>query len=394
MSWVDAVVVALLLGAAWSGFRRGLISSTVSLIGAIGGAVLAIQLAPLVMAKVDQAAAKIAIGIAFVILGVGIGEIAGSTVGRAISERITWVPARAVDRGLGMVGHTIAVAVITWMVAVPLASAPYPGLASSIRSSGVLQTVDQVMPSGLRDVSDRMRELFDESGFPAILDPLAQAPDSEVSAPDQAAGQTAAVRTAGRSVLKVRGRAESCSRTIEGSGFVFAPGKLLTNAHVVAGTSLVTVEQDGAALPATVVVYDPERDLAVLDVPGLTRPALSFAPAPVGSGVSAAAAGYPLDGPFTLSAARVRGEITLRGPDIYNASTVTRDVYSLRVVIRAGNSGGPLLGTDGAVLGVVFGAAIDKPDVGFALTAKEAAPVVAAGRIDATPAGTGACAAD
>jgi S1-C subfamily serine protease len=394
VNFVDALVIVLLLGAAWSGFRRGFINSTIALIGAIGGAVIGIKVAPLVMSHVGDSAAKVAVGIACVILGVGIGEIAGATVGRALSERVTWRPAKAIDHGLGLIGHTLAVLVVTWMIALPLGSVPFPWLASAVRSSTVLGAVDRVMPSGVRDISTRMRQLFDDSGFPAILDPLTPTPDVQVGVPDSTLATSPALRAAGKSVLKIRGVATACSRRIEGSGFVIAPGKLLTNAHVVAGTDDVTVEQGNATLPATVVVYDPDRDLAVLDVPGLTRTPLKFAEVPGKAPDSAAPAGYPLDGPFTITPGRIRSEITLDGPNIYSSKTVSRDVYTLRADVRAGNSGGPLLATDGSVLGVVFGAAIDKPDIGFALTAAEAAPVVAAGLRDDTAVATGACTAD
>ncbi len=394
MNFVDALVIVLLLGAAWSGFRRGFINSSIGLIGAVGGAVIGIKAAPLVMSHVGDSAAKVAVGIAGVILCVGIGEIAGATVGRALSERVTWRPAKAIDHGLGLVGHTLAVLVVTWMIALPLGSVPFPWLASAVRSSAVLRGVDQVMPNGVRDISTRMRQLFDDSGFPAILDPLTPTPDVQVGVPDATLAASPALRTAGRSVLKIRGVATSCSRRIEGSGFVIAPGKLLTNAHVVAGTNEVSVEQGNATLPATVVVYDPNRDLAVLDVPGLDRPSLKFSAVPGKAPDSAAPAGYPLDGPFTITPGRIRSEITLNGPNIYSSTTVSRDVYTLRANVRAGNSGGPLLAADGSVLGVVFGAAIDKPDIGFALTAAEAAPVVAAGLTDDTAAATGACTAD
>jgi S1-C subfamily serine protease len=394
VNFVDALVIVLLLGAAWSGFRRGFINSTIALIGAIGGAVIGIKVAPLVMSHVGDSAAKVAVGIACVILGVGIGEIAGATVGRALSERVTWRPAKAIDHGLGLIGHTLAVLVVTWMIALPLGSVPFPWLASAVRSSTVLGAVDRVMPGGVRDISTRMRQLFDDSGFPAILDPLTPTPDVQVGVPDSTLATSPALRAAGKSVLKIRGVATACSRRIEGSGFVIAPGKLLTNAHVVAGTDDVTVEQGNATLPATVVVYDPDRDLAVLDVPGLTRTPLKFAEVPGKAPDSAAPAGYPLDGPFTITPGRIRSEITLDGPNIYSSKTVSRDVYTLRADVRAGNSGGPLLATDGSVLGVVFGAAIDKPDIGFALTAAEAAPVVAAGLRDDTAVATGACTAD
>ncbi|MTD17059.1 MarP family serine protease [Nakamurella sp. YIM 132087] len=394
MTWVDALVIALLLGAAWSGFRRGFVASTVSLVGAVGGAVLAIRLAPLAMEWADVSAAKVAIGIACVILGVGIGELAGSTVGRAIADRFTWQPARVLDRGLGLVGHTLAVLIVTWMIAIPVASTPYPWLASAVRSSAVLGAVDDVMPSGLRDVSDRMRQLFDDSGFPAILDPLTPTPDVAVDAPDTGVAALPAVRTAAESVLKVRGRAPSCSRAIEGSGFVIGPQKLMTNAHVVAGTQTVQVEQGGELIDATVVLYDSDRDLAVLDVPDLDRPVLDWDTATADTGADAVAIGYPLDGPLTLTAARISAEFPLRGPNIYNSSTVTRDVYTVRGQIRSGNSGGPLVGTDGAVLGVVFGASLDQPDVGFVLTAEEAASTLEAGLTDTTAAATGVCTAD
>ncbi len=393
MNFVDALVIVLLLGAAWSGFRRGLIGSLISLIGAVGGAVAAIRLAPLLMSRVQDTSAKVAIGIACVVIGIGIGEVAGSTLGRALSERITWRPARALDHGLGLIGHTLAVVLVTWIVALPLASVPYPPLAAAVRSSTVLGEVDKVMPDGLRNLSTRMRQLLDDSGFPAILDPLAPSPDVAVGTPDAALAASAPLQRAGNSILKVRGTAPSCSRQIEGSGFVIGPGKLLTNAHVVAGTDTVTVEQGRSRLPATVVLYDPDRDIAVLDIPGLTRPALKFAGKAARSGQSAAPAGYPLDGPFTITPGRVSSEITLRGPNIYSSTTVNRKVYTLRSAVRPGNSGGPLLATDGSVLGVVFGAAYE-PDVGFALTAAEVAPDVAAGLVDTTEADTGQCTAD
>ncbi len=394
MSFIDAVVLVILIAAAWSGFRRGLISSGISLIGALGGAILGIVLAPALMGRVDQPAAKIALGMAVIIAGVGIGEIAGSTLGRALSERVTWNPARAVDRGLGLVGHTLAIALVVWLVAVPLASVPYPWLASAVRSSALLRGIDQVMPSGMQKVSDRMRSLINSSGFPAVLDPLTPTPDPGVAAPDPGAASDADVRQAAQSVFKIIARAPSCERRLEGTGFIIAPQRLLTNAHVVAGATSVTALQGSKELTAQVVAYDSQRDLAVLDVPGLVGTPLTFASDKASSGTSTVAVGYPLDGPLTLTATRVGDEISLRGPDIYDHSTVVRDVYTIRGTIRPGNSGGPLVDTAGTVLGVVFGASLDRSDVGFVLTAAEAAPVVQDALSDSNPVSTGACTTD
>lgn len=393
---VDVLVVLLVIAAAVSGFRQGLITALFTLVSAVAGAIAAVKLAPLAMDLVDDSAAKIAIGIACVVVGVGIGEVVGSLLGRAISSRISWRPAQAVDRTLGIFGYSLAVLLVIWMVAVPLASVPWPWLSSTIRSSTVLGEVDKVMPDEARDLSTGLRQVFNDSGFPAILDPLAPTPGTtEVSPPDTAATDNAAIAAAAPSILKVRAVSESCSRRMEGTGFVIGPHKILTNAHVVAGAARAGVEVGDDVLTGSVVVYDPDLDIAVLDVPELSTgiPALTFASTPASAGDDAVVAGYPLDGPYTLSPARVRTTIDLRGPNIYSSSTVTREVYTIRAQVRPGNSGGPLLAADGSVLGVIFGGAIDSEDVGFALTAAQVADVVQAGLADDTPTSTQVCTA-
>jgi S1-C subfamily serine protease len=148
----------------------------------------------------------------------------------------------------------------------------------------------------------------------------------------------------------------------------------MTNAHVVAGVGSPSVQTvDGRTLPATVVLYDPERDVAVLLVPGLDLTPLPFA-GPLSSGQPAVVAGYPENGGFTPRAARVREVQDARGPDIYQNRQVTRQIYALYATVQPGNSGGPLLTTSGGVAGVVFAAAIDDPKTGYALTAQEVAP--------------------
>src|SRR6478736_4857006 len=266
INWVDVVVILLVIAAAVAGFRQGFVTAMFTLVTAIAGAIVAIWLAPMLMGLVEDSTAKIAIGIACVIVGVGVGEIAGSTVGRAISRKINWRPAQAVDRTLGLFGNALAV---------PLAAVPFPWLSSAIRGSAVLGKVDDLMPSQAQDVSVRLREVFNDSGFPAILDPLAPTPNTAVDPPDQQVVSSAGVVAAEDSIVKVRAVAESCARRMEGTGFAIGPGKVLTNAHVVAGSDRAVVESAGGNLDATVVLYDPQTDLAVIDVPDLTAPALT-----------------------------------------------------------------------------------------------------------------------
>ena len=194
------------------------------------------------------------------------------------------------------------------------------------------------------------------------------------------------------SVLKITGVAESCARRIEGSGFVYATDRIMTNAHVVAGVGKPQVEVGGKRRAADVVLYDPGRDVAVLRVPALGLRPLTFADRRADTDDDAIVVGYPEDGPFFVGPARVRDRMQIRGPDIYNERTVTREVYSIRGDVRSGNSGGPLVSPSGSVYGVIFAAAVDQPDTGFVLTATEVGSDARAGAAATEPVPTGDCA--
>jgi len=191
-------------------------------------------------------------------------------------------------------------------------------------------------------------------------------------------------------VVRIRGLANGCQKVLEGTGFVVSGHRVMSNAHVVAGADSVTVDSNGTTYDATVVSYDPNADISILDVPNLSAPPLSFADGPANTGTDALVLGYPGGGDFVATPARIREVIELNGPDIYRTTTVTRQVYTIRGTVRQGDSGGPLLDLDAKVLGVVFGAAVDDPETGFVLTAKQVASQIArAGGTQQVP--TGAC---
>jgi S1-C subfamily serine protease len=199
------------------------------------------------------------------------------------------------------------------------------------------------------------------------------------------------VAAARPSVVKVHGESESCFTITEGSGFVIAPHKVMTNAHVVAGAETFTVAGDTKALDAHVVSFDPQADIAVLDVPQLTAPPLKLAEYTAGAGIDALVLGYPGAAAFHVSPTTVREVTQIEGPDIYRATTVTRQVYVLTGSFPdAGSSGSPLVDLNGQVLGVYFGAETTDTSTGFAMTAAQVAPQIAkAGSTEA--ADTGAC---
>jgi S1-C subfamily serine protease len=321
------------------------------------------------------------------------GQAIASWLGARIRSAIRNRTGRTVDDLGGALVSVVAVLLVAWLVAAPLGSSGMPGLNRSVRNSALLHGINAVMPSQARALSDALRDSVNTRGFPNVFGDLAPTQVREVPAPDSALAGSTVVAQARRSVVKILGSAGSCSRRIEGSGFVFAPQHVMTNAHVVAGTDSVTVETQSGRRAARVVEYDSDKDLAVVYVPGLNAPVLNFASAPAQSGANAIVLGFPLDGPFNAQSARVRDVGPIRGPDIYDARTVTRDIYTIRGLVRSGNSGGPLVGGDGTVLGVIFAAAADDPETGFALSDAEAAPVIEAGRNATNQVDTGSCTA-
>jgi S1-C subfamily serine protease len=249
------------------------------------------------------------------------------------------------------------------------------------------------MPQTVRTLYSSLRAFLDQSGFPPVFGDLPDTPIVSVAPPSSSLPPAVAdrLRAERGSIVKIYGQAPGCDREIEGSGFVYAPHRVMTNAHVVAGTRAVSVQLASGPVAARVVVYDPGRDVAVLDVPSLSARPLSFASPPASTGTPAVVAGYPQDGPFTVRTARVRDRLTITGRDIYGDGTVVREVYSVRAVVRSGNSGGPLLDERGRVLGVVFATALDEADTGFALTAAEVGGDADQGRSARAAVDTEAC---
>lgn len=368
--WLDILIVAIAFVAAISGWRSGALGSLMSFVGVILGAVAGVLLAPHLVDRIDGRAQLFAA--LFLILAlVVIGEIAGVVLGRAVRGAIRGKPLRVVDSIIGVALQVVVVVLAAWLLATPLTSSGQPNLAAAVNGSEILGRVNNVAPDWLRSVPKRLSALLDTSGLPDVLEPFDRTPIAEVDPPDPTLVDIAAVGAAQPSVVKILSEAPGCGKRLEGTGFVVAENRVMSNAHVIAGSDKVSVDSMGTEYPATVISYDPRADISLLYVPDLPAPALPFADGRAKSGTDALVLGYPGGGEFTVTPARVRETITLNGPDIYHQDTVNREVYTIRGQVHQGNSGGPLINRQGQVLGVVFGAAVDDDDTGFVLTAKE-----------------------
>jgi S1-C subfamily serine protease len=395
---LDVLLILLLVGYAVSGYRQGLVVSVLSLAGFLAGGALAMWLLPIAIHEWTSLEATPVLRAVVLVAGVfiiaSVGQAVAVGVGSRLRSQLRVRPARAFDSVLGAVAVVAAVSVIVWFIAGAVrGGAPAP-LARAIGESRVLRAIDTVVPPQTSRLFAGFREVLDREGFPRVFEGLEAEPIAPVEPPDPNVARTPGVSAAGDSVIKITGIAEACNRGQEGSGWVVSPGRVVTNAHVVAGMRTVTlrVKGTGPSFEGRVVLFDPERDLAVVASPDLPAEPLDLG-AELGRGEGGVVAGFPLDGPYRLDAARVRDVVQARGSDIYGTPGTSREVYSLFARVRPGNSGGPLLSTSGDVVGVIFAKSLDDNSTGYALTLDEARPVLEAAASANQPVSTGPCVA-
>ena len=392
MNLLDIVIIVAALAYGFTGFRNGAIVGALSLVGFFTGAILGAQLAEPLGSRLAHGRAQVPVAIVCVLFLAMLGQLLGTFLGIRLKQRFVRNVGRQVDAGVGSVLGVLSVLLVSWMIAVPLASSPYPSLAAEASQSSIVRGVNDAMPDGMRSLYGKLRTYLDQSGFPPVFGDLPSTTIVNVPAPSSLSpAEKRYVRIAAQSTFKVYGEAPSCGRGIEGSGFVVSPQHIMTNAHVVAGTRQVSIVVGDRQLAATVVLYDPDRDVALLDVPDLTARPLKFAGVPANTGAPAVVMGYPEDGPLDVRSARVRARTMVSGSDIYGNAGVRREVYSIRSLVRSGNSGGPLLGANGTVLGVVFATDLRSSDTGYVLTAAEVASDFKQARRATAPVGTGGC---
>ena len=395
---LDLFLAVVLVSYAVIGYRHGLVVSVMSLVGFLGGGALGMWLLPDLLRNWDTVDSNALSRTLVLVLGVfllaALGQGSAVAAGSRIRSELRDQPGRVADSVLGAVATVLAVSVLVWFLAGAVRAGAQTPLARAIGTSRIVSTIDRFVPAQTGRLFAGFQSVLDREGFPRVFDGVRAEPIAPISPPDSQLVLGAGVARAATSIVKITGVASSCNRDQEGSGWVVAPERVVTNAHVVAGTSTESVRIDGVgrSYDARVVVFDPRRDLAVLSVPGLPAP-VSRLGANLQRAGGAVVAGFPLDGPYRLDTARVRDVLTATGADIYGNPGVVRQVYSLYARVQPGNSGGPLLSPSGAVVGIVFARSLDDDKTGYALTLDEARPVLEAARSSGSPVSTGGCVA-
>jgi S1-C subfamily serine protease len=371
---LDLALALMLLTYLIYGFRNGFLVTLGGIAGFAAGAVAAFLSVPLVSDLVDDSGWRLTAIVATAVLLIVLGHGLGTMIGRKIRSVVRIKPLRAADRVVGGGVNVVVSALVMSMLAFSVGALGVPFVSQQLAESKVIRAIDVATPTPLKASMAQLRSAVIGEGIPTLLNDFAQG--QPVAIPD-ASTDTPALNQAADSVLKIAGTAFQCGQNQTGTGFVVSPGRVVTNAHVVAGVTEPVVQiPGGGALPARVVYFDTRRDLAVLAVDNL-RPA----PIPLGSelpnGSPAAFAGYPHGGPFQSKPATVQDIATLLVPDIYGNNASPEEVYRLAGDVQPGNSGGPLLSTDGQVVGVIFAKATNDPSLGFAITMADLGPVAA-----------------
>ena len=372
MNFVDWVLVGAIIVFAFAGWRRGFVAGVLSFAGFLGGGLAAALFLPRFSTSIsDNPVIRVGVVVLGVIIAALIGQFIASLIGRRLHDALIWRPARLVDNAAGATLAVIALAIMAWIVASAVAFLPQFPMASQIHQSRLLVLIDTAVPNQVRDAFVGLRNMVSNADAPHVFSVLGSLSGPTVALPDPRVILSRQVTNARPSIVRVTGDSAECAISVSGSGIVYAPQHVLTNAHVVAGIDAPSVQVRSAQppLPATVVFFDPKVDVAVLYVPELEAPTLRFATDSAESGADAIIAGFPEGGPYNSGPARIRAVIKARGDDIYGRSGVVRDLYSFRGSVRHGNSGGPLLTSNGEVLGMVFASGAGK--TGYALTAQQ-----------------------
>ena len=390
MNLLDIAIVVFILGALRNGYRRGFSLSALSYAGLVAGTALGAYVAPLIQRGLSlntNSGPYLALAILFA------AGLTGYAVGYSLGEplRIFLIRSRGggeVDSLAGAGFSVLTVLATAWFLGLAFARGPIPVVANAIEQSAILRAIDSRFPRPPAFLAG-VEQIIAGVPYPRVFDAIANPDLPGPVTVDPAIANNPAVVSAAREAVKIRSL--GCGGEVFGSGFPVGKDYVLSNAHVVGGTHSHRVQvPDGRSLAAQVVLFDPERDVSVLHVPGLSLAPLTGADA--ARGTVGATIGYPGGGNEVVGAAAVRARVEAVGRDIYGQTQVSRQIYVLHADIHPGNSGGPVVDAGGHVIGVVFATSTSDASEGYALTNAEVNPDIQAGIGRTAAADTMSCA--
>ncbi|SDX37896.1 Colicin V production protein [Arthrobacter sp. yr096] len=385
---LDLALILMLLSYLIYGLRNGFMVTLGGIAGFVVGAIAAFVAVPLVSGWVTDSGWRLTATVGAAVVLIALGHGLGTMIGRKIRHAVRIKPLHAVDRLIGGVVSVVVAALVMSMLAFSISSLGVPFVSQQLAESRVIRYIDNITPTPVKSTMAQLRSTVIGGGIPQLIEGIG--PVTPVPVPNEST-DTPALNQAAESVLKIAGTAFECGQNQTGSGFVVSPGRVVTNAHVVAGVSQPVVEvPDGGALPGRVVYFDSQRDIAVLAVDGLQSSPLPLS-ADLPAGSPAAFAGYPHGGPFQSKPASVQGISTILVPDIYGNNPSPELVYKLAGDVQPGNSGGPLLTMQGEVAGLIFAKTTTDAALGFALTMADLEPVAAQAPGLSSPVSAGQC---
>jgi S1-C subfamily serine protease len=369
---VDALIIVFAISALFRGRDIGFLRQAGSTVGFFGGLFIGAWLEPhtvnLAHSQTGRGMVTILTTLGCALLLLVLGEYAGLKLKQHV--KIKWL--NNFDNALGALLSVASLFLVAWLTASVVAALPFPSLQSELHNSRIISAMNKQLPGAPTLIAD-LGHLIDPNGFPQVFIGSEPIPKSNVVMPSGSALQAAVDRDQA-SVVKVEG--QGCGGVVEGSGFVVSSNEIATNAHVVAGITQPYVQDSNGTHKGTVVWFDPDLDLAILRVSGLAGQKLPIDTDKIASGTAAAVLGYPGGGPFTAATAAVLDEFTATGRNIYGSGNTNRDVYEIQATVIPGNSGGPLVGRDGSVIGVVFAQSTTYQHVGYALTTKQVSTAI------------------
>lgn len=364
MDWLDLIITILLISAVIRGLQLGLVRQFGSAVGFIGGLFLGAFLGDQFLNHFAHTAGARAFFTVLLTLGCA---MIFANLGEYFGAILKYHMPKALDRfdeGIGGIMGGITLLTSVWLAATLFISLPSTTIQTQLHNSAIVGTLDRNLPPAPSIIA-RIGRLIVPDNFPQVFNGVEPNINTNTNLPSLGS-LASVVQKDESSVVKIEGR--GCGGIVEGSGFVASADDVITNAHVVAGISAPYVLTDQGTFPATVVWFDPNVDMAILRVSGLNETPLPIVSTKVANGTKGAVLGYPAGGQFSAVPAAILQDFTAEGQNIYDQGSTTRDVYSIKATVVPGNSGGPLINTQGQVIGLVFAQSTTYDQVGYALT--------------------------